>query len=162
MPYAATAFTRTARGWAGHEVDLDDVEDLDALADVLRDESQDGQLVVLFVEENDEWLGVVRLDDGEPRVFVSDVRAGETSALAALLHEPVATAERSADGGAEEESPRPTAEPVGDADVLADLGVDAGTLLRLVAEEGVLPGDVIAGLAERIGCGDELERLRHV
>ena len=54
----------------------------------------------------------------------------------------------------------PDAEPAGDADLLADLGVPAGRLLELCAQEGMLPADITAELCQTIGCGDEVEELR--
>ena len=51
-------------------------------------------------------------------------------------------------------------DPVGDADLLADLGVPARRLLELCAHEGLLPADVTAEVCQAIGCGDEVEELR--
>ena len=63
---------------------------------------------------------------------------------------------------ADERSPvtLPEAEPAGDADLLDDLGVPAGRLLELCAQEGMLPADITAELCQAIGCGDEVEELR--
>src|SRR5438552_2755796 len=72
---------------------LSDIEDLDTLTDELRDVVADtgAQSVILFVEENDEYLAIVRLDgETEPRVFLSDVRAADTSAIASMLYEEAA------------------------------------------------------------------------
>lgn len=81
MAHTATAMSRDASGWSGEERSLDDIEDLDALADELRDEAS--ETVVLYIEEDDEWLGMVRVTgDAEPKVFLSDRRALETSDLA--------------------------------------------------------------------------------
>jgi putative tRNA adenosine deaminase-associated protein len=54
----------------------------------------------------------------------------------------------------------PDADPAGDADLLSDLGVPAGTLLELCAHEGMLPSDITAEVCQAIGCGDEVEELR--
>ena len=54
----------------------------------------------------------------------------------------------------------PTADPVGDADLLADLGVSAHKLLALCATDGLMPADVTAEVCQAIGCGDEVEELR--
>jgi putative tRNA adenosine deaminase-associated protein len=54
----------------------------------------------------------------------------------------------------------PDADPVGDADLLADLGVSAHRLLELCSHEGLLPADVTAEVCQAIGCGDEVEELR--
>jgi putative tRNA adenosine deaminase-associated protein len=54
----------------------------------------------------------------------------------------------------------PEAEPAGDADLLADLGVPARQLLALCAQEGMLPADITAEICQALGCGDEVEELR--
>ena len=165
MSYFAAALARTDDGWVGEELELDDVADLDALADVLRDLADDskGPSLLLF-EEDDEYLAVVRVDGGargldDPRVFLSDRRAVLGSDVAAMLWP-----EGSDDGAGddEEDSGRPVVEPVGDAQLLADLGTPGDELLRLSAEEGLLPADVLTGLCERAGCLDVLEELREV
>jgi putative tRNA adenosine deaminase-associated protein len=51
-------------------------------------------------------------------------------------------------------------EPVGDAALLADLGIVAAELIALCAQDHMLPSDVIAEICGRIGCGAEYEELR--
>jgi len=63
------------------------------------------------------------------------------------------------DDGEEEDDP-PDSEPVGDADLLADLGTPRRDLIALVTHERTLPSDVISEVCERAGCLDELETLR--
>ena len=161
MSYFAAAVARTADGWTGQEVDLREVEDLEALADVLRELTGSGPgPALLLLEENDEYLAVVRVDGGataldEPRVFLSDRRAVQLSDVAALLWEdaPAPVAD-------DDEGPRPVAEPVGDAGLLSDLGTSADELLELCAEEGLLPADVLTEVCERAGCAEALEQVR--
>ena len=163
MSYFAAALARTEGGWTGAELDLSGVEDLDELADLLRDLTGDGPgPALLLLEEDDEHLAVVRVDGGagsleEPRVFLSDRRAVLASDVAQMLWEEDAPVDEDDD---EDEGTRPIAEPVGDAAVLADLGTPADTLLELCAEEGLLPADVLTALCERAGCEDVLESLR--
>jgi putative tRNA adenosine deaminase-associated protein len=87
VSYSATAFARDATGWVGEEIVLDDVEDLDDMVELVRDVvSEDADVVLLTIEEDDEWMGLLRLDsDTEPRVFLSDSRVLETSQIAAVL-----------------------------------------------------------------------------
>ena len=162
MPYFAAALARTEEGWTGVEIDLAEVDDLDALADLLRDLTGEGPgPALLLLEEDDEYVAVVRVDGGtsalsEPRVFLSDRRAVQASGVAAMLWE-------QAEGGADEdddEANRPVAEPVGDAGLLSDLGTSADDLVALCAEEGLLPADVHTAVCERAGCLDVLESLR--
>jgi putative tRNA adenosine deaminase-associated protein len=54
----------------------------------------------------------------------------------------------------------PDADPVGDAEILADLGISAHRLLALCGREGMLPSDITAEICQRLGCGDEVEELR--
>ncbi|MCZ4498515.1 MAG: hypothetical protein JWQ74_1068 [Marmoricola sp.] len=163
MSYFAAALARTPDGWTGQELDLDDFEDLEGLADELRDLAGDSSgPTLLLLEEDDEYVAVVRVDGGsgslsEPRVFLSDQRAVLASDVAAMLWEdPTEEVERDDD----EESANVLAEPVGDAELLTDLGVPARDLLALCAEEGLLPADVITALGERGGFADALEELR--
>jgi putative tRNA adenosine deaminase-associated protein len=172
VSYIATALARDAKGWAGDEILLDDIEDLDAMVELVRDVAgDDADVVLLAVEEDDEWVGMLRLDaDDEPRVFVSDARMLETSELAGVLgeaavdREPVDEVDDEDDEDAtdddDDEGTRIDGEPVGDAGLLADLGTPAARLLALCAAESVLPGDIIAEVCEAAGCLDVLERLR--
>ena len=163
MSYFAAALARTEAGWTGVELDLDEVEDLESLTDLLRDLTGEGPgPALMLLEENDEHVAVVRVDGGadgldDPRVFLSDRRAIELSDVAAMLYEGDEPPE---DEQESDEGPSPIAEPVGDTTVLADLGTGPEQLLDLVAEEGLLPADVLTTLCERAGCDDVLESLR--
>jgi putative tRNA adenosine deaminase-associated protein len=164
VTYFAAALARTDDGWTGREFDLDDVEDLEGIAEELRDLSGDGDgPALLLLEEDDEYIALVRVDGGsgsldEPRVFLSDRRAVQGSDVAAMLWEDAPIEEPEDDD--EDEGTRPVAEPVGDAALLADLGTPADALLDLCAEEGLLPADVLTGVADRAGFLDVLEGLR--
>ena len=163
MSYFAAALARSEQGWTGVELDLDEVEDLESLADLLRDLTGEGAgPALLLLEEDDEHLAVVRVDGGagslaEPRVFLSDRRAVANSEVAAMLWE---DADEEPGEDDDDEGTRPIAEPVGDTTVLADLGTSAQELLDLCAEEGLLPADVLTTVCEHAGCDDVLERLR--
>lgn len=162
MSYFAAALARTEDGWVARELDLDDVPDLEALGEQLRELSGEGDgPSLLLLEEDDEYVAVVRVDGGaggldEPRVFLSDRRAVQASEVAAMLGEDAPAG----DAGDDDEGTRPVAEPVGDSALLADLGTSPDELLELCAEEGLLPADVLSALGERAGAGDALESLR--
>ena len=162
MSYFAAALARVEDGWVARELDLDDVPDLEVLAEQLRELSGDGEgPALLLLEEDDEYVAVVRVDGGaggldEPRVFLSDRRAVQASEVAAMLWED-APGNGSDD---DDEGTRPVAEPVGDTALLQDLGTSSDALLELCAEEGLLPADVLSALCERAGCLDALESLR--
>jgi len=156
--------------WVGTEVDLADVEDLDGVVDVLRQAVGDEtDVAVLLFEENDEWFGIVRIDDdADPRVFVSDGRVVETSTIGAILGEAATVQDdddeedddEEEDDEEEDDDVRAAGDPIGDADVLADLGTPADRLLKLCAEEGQLPADILSVVCETAGCLEALEQLR--
>jgi putative tRNA adenosine deaminase-associated protein len=174
VSYFAAAVFRGSGGWAAAEIDLNGAADVDEIADRLRDVDPDAEASVLFVESDDAYLAILRLDDGEDlRVFGSDSAFAEESRLGAVLlgdvEEPALEIDEVAGEGAEpadgepEEPPAEAdADPVGDPDLLSDLGVPAQRLLALCAHEGMLPSDVTAEICQALGCGDELEELREV
>ena len=164
----AAAVVRGKSGWSASELDLSGVADVDEVADLLRDADPDASVSLLFVEAVDAYLAVMRLDDGEDlRIFGSDSAFAEESRLGKLLlsdvESPALEIDDDADADADaDDKPAadPTVDPVGDADLLADLGVSAHKLLQLCATDGLLPSDITAELCQMIGCGDEVEELR--
>jgi putative tRNA adenosine deaminase-associated protein len=157
VSYFAAALARTPDGWTAEELDLDGLSDVDEVADLVRDVEDGAETALLFVEEDDEYVAILRVDAGadEPRVFVSDAAATGTYALAGLL---AGAVEGPADEG--EDSPAPVTEPLGDAGLLSDLGTSRRELLTLINSGRTLPADVISEVCERAGCLDELETLR--
>jgi putative tRNA adenosine deaminase-associated protein len=176
VSYFAAAVARDAEGWSGSEVSLNDAADVEDVADHLRDIHPGADVSLLFAEFDDLYLVIMRLDQGEDlRVFGSDTAFAAESRFGALLLADVTppvggveleTAEASPTANEPAERDRaegiPEAEPAGDADLLADLGVPASRLLELCAQEGMLPADITAELCQAIGCGDEVEELRGV
>ena len=162
MSYFAAALARTRAGWTAEELDLDGLTDVDEVADRVRDVDGEAETALLFVEEDDEYVAILRVDADDLRVFVSDSQAAETYPVAGIFagaaveDEPPPPADPDDD---EEEDP-PDSEPVGDADLLADLGTPRRDLIALVTHERTLPSDVISEVCERAGCLDELETLR--
>ncbi|MEH0826185.1 MULTISPECIES: tRNA adenosine deaminase-associated protein [unclassified Micromonospora] len=173
MSYFAAAVARVDGGWTAGEVSLRGVTDIEEVADRLRDVEPDADLSLLFVEADDTYLVVLRLDEGEDlRVFGSDSAYAEESRLGALLVgdlktsvtglEDVDEPRASGDDDTEQPAVDPEADPVGDADLLADLGIPAHKLLALCAHEGAMPADVTAEICQVLGCADEVEELREV
>ncbi|HST66616.1 MAG TPA: tRNA adenosine deaminase-associated protein [Mycobacteriales bacterium] len=160
MSYFAAALARTPGGWTAEELDLDGVSDVDEVADRVRDVDGDAETALLFVEEDDEYVAILRIDAGsdEPRVFVSDGLAAESYPVAGIFTGAVEDELPVPDD--DEDAPPPDSEPVGDADLLADLGTPRRDLIALVTHERTLPADVISEVCERAGCLDELETLR--
>ena len=162
MSYFAAALARTTDGWTARELDLDGAADVDELADRVRDLDGDAETALLFVEEDDEYVAILRVDAEarEPRVFVSDAHAADSYPVAGLFTEAVEEVDEPAGPTDEDDPPGHDSEPLGDADLLADLGTSRTALIALVTHEGTLPADVISEVCERAGCLDELETLR--
>jgi len=170
VPYFAAAVSRGPSGWSGDELELKGVEDLDGVIEEMRAVGEDADLQLLFVEEDDEWFAIVRLgEDGDPRVFLSDGRAMETSELGALFGEAAAVVDptddddgddEGADDDDEDEVSQTGGDPVGDPEVVADLGTPSARLLALCAEEGQLPADIVSVICENAGCLEALDALR--
>jgi putative tRNA adenosine deaminase-associated protein len=159
VSYFAAALVRPRRGWLAAELDLDEIENAEAAADLLREVEPDADLALTFVEADDEFLVILRLDGGdELRVFGSDAGFADVSRVGAALLEDLEDADVP-DAG-DEDDPELMGRPVGDADLLADLGVSARDLLALCAHEGLLPSDVMLEISRKIGCADALIELR--
>jgi putative tRNA adenosine deaminase-associated protein len=163
----AAAVARGKNGWTASELELSGLADIDEVVDALRDTEPDADLALLFVESDDEYLAVLRLDEGEDlRVFGSDSAFAEESRIGSVLLGEVETPAlelddlAESDDGDDDKPVDPDADPVGDADLLGDLGVSSQRLLALCGMEGMLPSDVTAEICQKIGCGDEMEELR--
>src|SRR4029453_11202856 len=113
------------------------------------------ELSLLFVESDDEYLVLLRLDEGEDlRVFGSDMAFAEASSIGEVLLAELEESEVPVNLGDDddeeettesddEEAVEPVGHPVGDADLLTDLGISARDLLALCSHEGMLPTDVM-------------------
>ncbi len=175
MSYFAAAVVREKGGWTAAEMNLRGAADVDEVAERLRDVAPDADLSLLFVEADDTYLVILRLDEGEDlRVFGSDSAYAEESRLGALLVGDLKTSVTGLDdteearpvatGDDDNEQPAvdPEADPVGEADLLTDLGIPAQRLLALCTHEGMMPADVTAEVCQVLGCVDEVEELREV
>jgi putative tRNA adenosine deaminase-associated protein len=183
VSYFAAVLARGRDRWTATELDLDAAEDVEDVADLVRETEPGADLALLFVECEDEYLVVMRLDgDDDPRVFASDAAFAAESRVGEILLEGLEPAVGTADAAAgiddpeeadapaedrdddgdddEDEDETPTLHPLGEADLLADLGTPAKDLLALCAHEGTLPADVMVELCSRAGCADALEELR--
>jgi putative tRNA adenosine deaminase-associated protein len=165
VSYFAAALARTPAGWTAEELDLDGLTDVDEVADRVRDVDGEAETALLFVEEDDEYVAILRVDADDLRVFVSDAQAAQTYPVAGIFagaveDEPAPPSDPDEDEEEDEEDEPPDSEPVGDADLLADLGTPRRDLIALVTHERTLPSDVISEVCERAGCLDELETLR--
>ncbi|MEU9286813.1 hypothetical protein AB0D57_19380 [Streptomyces sp. NPDC048275] len=179
--YFAALLARTEDGWEASDTELDDVETLSDLTDLAREASEEDTVLVL-IEQEDAWFGVVRLDGEEdPRIYVSDAAAAARSSYGEILltdellgrepgdddadldsldldgtedGEPDNATD--ADDDEDEEAPGEAVShsPVGDREILADLGVSEKELLAL--DEG----DALSTIADALGAAEVLETVR--
>ena len=179
--YFAALLARTEDGWEASDTELDDVETLSDLAELAR-EASDDDTVIVYIEQEDAWFGIVRIEGEEdPRIYVSDGAAAARSSYGEILTreilgddldaeldelesldldgtedgEPLADA---ADHDDDDERAGAAAEavpsaPVGDALVLADLGLSERELRAL-------DSDALAVIADALGAAEVLEAVR--
>ncbi|MEV0693993.1 hypothetical protein [Streptomyces sp. NPDC050388] len=178
--YFAALLARTEDGWEASDTELDDVETLSDLADLAREAAPDEDTVLVLIEQEDGWFGVVRVDGEEdPRIYVSDAAAAARSSYGEiLLTDELLGREPGDDGtdldaldldGTEDGEPDDDSAdevvagagsgesvphgPVGDARVLDDLGVSEKELRSL-------SGDALGEIAEVLGASEVLETVR--
>lgn len=164
----AAAVARGKNGWTASELDLTGLADINDVVDRLRDVEPDADLSLLFVEADDQYLVILRLDEVDDlRIFGSDSAFAGESRVGTLLLGDIEAPALGIDDLAvpvldEDDEPAtdPDADPIGDPEVLADLGISSHRLLTLCALEGMLPADVTAEICQHLGCADELEELR--
>ncbi|AEM88375.1 hypothetical protein Strvi_9080 [Streptomyces violaceusniger Tu 4113] len=170
--YFAALLARTAEGWEASDTELDDVETLTDLIELARLASKDDDTVLAFIEHEDAWFGVVRVDgEDDPHIYVSDAAAAARTSYGTMLTDELLGRDPDDDldslvdlDGTEDGEPDRDDEdaddapvplgPLGDADILADYGMDEKELKSL-------DGDALESIAEMLGCSMEgLEAVR--
>jgi putative tRNA adenosine deaminase-associated protein len=150
VSYFTAVLLRDGDKWSARDVDIDEGGDLGELTDQLRLIEAGDEPVLVFIEREDAWWAVVRVDgDEDPRVFLSDVVAISASTYRSMLELPET----------EDDADRPAGGCGGDFDVLADLGTSPEELRELCEEETV-PMDALAVVAEAGGFAEVLDSLR--
>ncbi|MDV5147097.1 hypothetical protein R1T08_23655 [Streptomyces sp. SBC-4] len=178
--YIAALLARTEDGWEASDTELDDVETLSDLAELAR-EASDDDTVIVYIEQEDAWFGIVRIEGEEdPRIYVSDGAAAARSSYGEILTREILGDDLDAEldelesldlDGTEDGEPLvddaddddderagaaaeavPSA-PVGDALVLADLGLSERELRGLDT-------DALAVIADALGAAEVLEAVR--
>ncbi|MEU0846364.1 hypothetical protein ABZ387_00090 [Streptomyces flaveolus] len=178
--YFTALLARTEDGWEASDTELDDVETLSDLTDLAREASPDEDTVLVLIEQEDAWFGVVRVDGEEdPRIYVSDAAAAARSSYGEILltdellgrdpGDDVADLDALDLDGTEDGEPDDAEDgdddeadagessvphgPVGDAGLLDDLGVSEKELRAL-------SGDAVGEIAEALGASEMLEAVR--
>nr|WSW67975.1 hypothetical protein OG461_18210 [Streptomyces sp. NBC_00995] len=182
--YFAALLARTEDGWEASDTELDDVETLSDLTDLAREASVDEDTVLVYIEQEDAWFGVVRVDGEEdPRIYVSNASAAARSSYGEILltdellgREPGAEDSIAAleelvgldgteDGepdtpdnstGDDDDGPDPDAVPAGP---LGDTGVLSDLGLP-EAELLMLRTEALAEIADALGAAEVLETVR--
>jgi putative tRNA adenosine deaminase-associated protein len=86
VAYFTAVLARHGSGWRVLDLDVDDAEDLDELAELVRGSLPGVGPGLAIIEREDSWFALVRVDDdGEPRPFVSDLRESLRSRYAVVL-----------------------------------------------------------------------------
>ncbi|WP_181274555.1 tRNA adenosine deaminase-associated protein [Brevibacterium oceani] len=183
MSYFTEILADSGDGFRALDVDVRDASDLDDLVDTMRSAAGEDGEAIAVIEHEDEWFGLVRLcENNEVKVFLSDLAAVEASPFAEIFADfldarPDAyEAEPEEDFGAEEVEADdtddedgdevemlefdPDAEWGGDADIYADRGVPAATLIEQVEAHRSDPARVVAHIGETVGFADQLEAAR--
>jgi putative tRNA adenosine deaminase-associated protein len=176
--YFAALLARTEDGWEASDTELDDVETLSDLADLAREASPEDDTVLVLIEQEDAWFGVVRIDgEDDPRIYVSDAAAAARSSYGEILltdellgrepgddgpdldsldldgtEEPDGDSDDEEDGGGGAEAVPHS--PLGDSEILDDLGVSEKELKALDAD------DALNAIAEALGASEVLETVR--
>lgn len=84
--YFAALLARTEDGWEASDTELDDVETLSDLTDLAQEASVDEDTVLVYIEQEDAWFGILRVDGEEdPRIYVSDASAAARSSYGEIL-----------------------------------------------------------------------------
>ncbi|MDX3854115.1 hypothetical protein [Streptomyces sp. AK02-01A] len=177
--YFAALLARTEDGWEASDTELDDVETLSDLTDLAREASVDDDTVLVFIEQEDAWFGILRVEGEEdPRIYVSDAAAAARSSYGEILIDELlgrddddpaddldtldldGTEDGEPDENDEEDEDSPVidgetvpAGAVGDREILADLGLSEADLLALDT-------DAMAEIAEALGAAEVLETVR--
>jgi putative tRNA adenosine deaminase-associated protein len=177
--YFAALLARTEDGWEASDTELDDVETLSDLADLAREASTEDDTVLVLIEQEDGWFGVVRVDgEDDPRIYVSDAAAAARSSYGEILLTDELLGREPGDDdsdldsldldGTEDGEPATDDDnnsssstgaeavphsPVGDVEILEDLGVSAKELRTL-------DEDALSTIAEALGASEVLETVR--
>lgn len=86
VAYFTAVIAKAGDVWRARDVEVDEYDNLDDLADALRSVAVDEEPVVAVIEHEDEWFALIRVDgDDEPRLFVSDLLASARSRYGHML-----------------------------------------------------------------------------
>ncbi|GGJ83407.1 hypothetical protein GCM10011583_13850 [Streptomyces camponoticapitis] len=183
--YFAALLARTEDGWEASDTELDDVETLSDLTDLAREASVDEDTVLVFIEQEDAWFGVLRVEGEEdPRIYVSDAAMAARSSYGEILTDELLGGDEddladaldtldldgTEDGEIEEQEDTEDPEgSTGPADAAGSGTVPAGPVgdRTILADLGLseaellaLDTDAMAEIADALGASEVLETAR--
>ncbi|MFI6085587.1 hypothetical protein ACIBBB_32280 [Streptomyces sp. NPDC051217] len=183
--YFAALLARTEDGWEASDTELDDVETLSDLTDLAREASVDEDTVLVFIEQEDAWFGVLRVEGEEdPRIYVSDAAMAARSSYGEILTDELLggddddladaldTLDLDGTEDGETEEQEDTEEPdgsTGPADAAGSGAVPAGPVgdRTILADLGLsepellaLDTDAMTEIADALGASEVLETAR--
>ena len=126
-------------------------DDLDLLLAEVRQQSGDGGSFAL-VDVADEFFVVVRVQEGRPRVLLSDVTAATEWELAAQVLDHLGL-----DVPVDDQDQQVL--PTGDLGVFEDMGLDAAEMGAILSDLDAYADEMLAVLARRLGFGHRFERV---
>jgi putative tRNA adenosine deaminase-associated protein len=151
VSYFTAVLARHSRGWRVLDLDVDDAEDLDDLAELVRGSLPGLGLGLAIIEREDSWFALIRVDDdGDPRPFVSDLRESLRSRYGVVLESAAdidvpddldGLADVSVDEDADEDDEGESSSATTDSDDAADDEITEGD------DE---PDDIMAGAREAL------------
>ncbi|CAM5631463.1 hypothetical protein GCM10010329_22280 [Streptomyces spiroverticillatus] len=182
--YFAALLARTEDGWEASDTELDDVESLADLVELAREGSVDDDMVLVFIEQEDAWFGVVRVEELEdPRIYVSDAAAAARSSYGEILTDELLGSDDDVDADLEALDLDGTED--GESEAQEDDDQESETAVALVPAQGgpavagpagdrliladlglsekellALDSDALSTIAEALGAAEILEAVR--
>ncbi len=126
-----------------------DTRDIGVIIDSLKAQQTNGGAIAMIAIE-DEFVIIARMLGDQMQMMISDVTYALDYDVAAELVEVM-----DLDFPEEEDEPS----PAGDLDLLNDLGVGEMELLTILDDPELYPDEALEAIANRLGFGDQLNRL---
>lgn len=146
IDFAVAAF-RVEGEWEVQEITRDHLESVTTFAEALRRLPGDtGALGMVAVDED--FFVLVRVTGSQVRVLLSDVTAADEWDLA----ESVVDLLRLPDPDDDDDPV-----PVGDLDIVGDLGMDADDMGDLLDDDELFPDEMLSEIAQQLGFGEPFD-----
>jgi putative tRNA adenosine deaminase-associated protein len=148
IDFAVVAYREEGQ-WQVEQIVVDQIEDIDSLANELRRWPGDGGALGMVSVDEDFFL-LVRVAGAASKVLLSDITAATDWPIARSAVEFL-------------ELPLPEDEddqvPAGDIDILTDLGMGAMDMGALLDDYDLYPDEMLGDIASRIGFGAQFDEV---